>query len=127
MSAHTPGPWAIQMAEDCQGRQLDEMVRWAVTADANHLWVSTGPTWDAEHHAESIANARLIAAAPDLLFELRDLRERFHSALVHGGTDPEYAAHACAKADAAIANATHPFALSPPNRPASCAHPSRWN
>ena len=67
MSAHTPGPWALQMAEDCQGRQLDDMVKWVVTANANDLWISTGPTWDAEHDAESIANARLIAAAPDSL------------------------------------------------------------
>ena len=55
------------MAEDCSGRQLDEMVKWVVTANENDLWVSTGPTWDAEHDAEALANARLIAAAPELL------------------------------------------------------------
>lgn len=69
MSAYkgTPGPWAIQMAEDCRGRQLDEMVKWVVTAYENDMWVSTGPTWDPEHDAEALANAHLIASAPNLL------------------------------------------------------------
>lgn len=64
MNKHTPGPWALQMAEDCLGRRLDELVKWVVTADSHHLWISTGPTWDEEHDAEALANARLIAAAP---------------------------------------------------------------
>lgn len=67
MSKHTPAPWAVQKAEDCMGRKLDEMVRWVITADGHGLWISTGPTWDPEHAEESEANARLIAAAPDLL------------------------------------------------------------
>ena len=66
-TAHTPGPWSLQMAEDCLGRRLDEMVKWVVTANENDLWISTGPTWDPEHDAEALANARLIAAAPELL------------------------------------------------------------
>lgn len=71
MSKHTHAPWAVQKAEDCMGRKLDDMVRWVITADDHSLWISTGPTWDPEHAEESEANARLIAAAPELLIELR--------------------------------------------------------
>jgi chemotaxis regulatin CheY-phosphate phosphatase CheZ len=42
----------------------------------------------------------------DLLAALRNLRRRFHAALVHTGTDPEFADAACAEADAAITRAT---------------------
>lgn len=38
-----------------------------------------------------------------LYAELAEMRERFHSALVHNGTDREHADAACAKADALIA------------------------
>lgn len=65
MSKHTPAPWAVQKAEDCMGRKLDEMVRWVITADDHNLFISTGPTWDPEHAEESEANARMIVAAPD--------------------------------------------------------------
>ncbi len=101
MSGHTPGPWALQMAEDCRGRQLDEMVKWVVTANSHDLWVSTGPTWDAEHDAEALANARLIAAAPELLEALRGLLNRANDELA----DPEDVVEISA-ARAAIARAT---------------------
>lgn len=74
MTAHTPGPWELQMAEDCTGRKLDDLVRWVVTAKEHDLWISTGPTWDAEHADESNANARLIAAAPELLAALEQIK-----------------------------------------------------
>lgn len=67
MSKHTPGPWAVQKAEDCLGRKLDDLVEWVVTGNEHDLWISTGPTWDQDHSEESEANARLIAAAPELL------------------------------------------------------------
>jgi len=70
-SKHTPGPWAVQSAEECTGRQLDDLVKWVVTGDQHSLWISTGPTWDPEHAEESEANARLIAAAPELLQTLQ--------------------------------------------------------
>jgi len=73
MSKYTPAPWAVQKAEDCMGRKLDDMVRWVITADDHDLWISTGPTWDPEHAEESEANARLIAAAPELLMRITGL------------------------------------------------------
>ena len=72
MNKHTPGPWAVQQADECMGRKLDELVQWVVTADGHSLWISTGPTWDPEHAEEGKANARLIAAAPELLEALID-------------------------------------------------------
>lgn len=97
MSKHTPGPWALQMAEDCQGRQLDEMVKWVVTANSHDLWISTGPTWDAEHDAEALANAHLIAAAPELLQACK-VAVRY--------LDPSQYVSAIRLIDAAIAKAT---------------------
>jgi hypothetical protein len=78
----TPAPWAVQMAEECTGRQLDPLVKWVVTAKEHDLWISTGPTWDAEHSAESIANARLIASAPELLNALAALLSRAKEELI---------------------------------------------
>jgi len=84
MSAPTPGPW-----EAHQGILPDQPTVWDVTA--KHGW--TGP-WDntpegwfvATVHEVSgpesaEANARLIAAAPDLLEALRDIveHEQFNS------------------------------------------------
>lgn len=58
---HTPGPWKY----DQQGRIFAEDTRWAPTQ-----FIATMDTgWDV---AESLANARLISLAPDLLAALRE-------------------------------------------------------
>lgn len=68
MSGHTRGPWALLLPNDLWvGRPIDD---WAITVDDHDTWICTGPTWDADHSEESAANARLIAAAPDLLSAL---------------------------------------------------------
>lgn len=68
---HTPGPWEIAGPADSQGEAF-----LIVAGDKNIAY--TGDTFDEEKHegvitAEDEANARLIAAAPDLLAALRTL------------------------------------------------------
>lgn len=63
MSGHTPGPWLAMRGTESTGRQVAD---WAVS-DNIDAWICTGPTWDDEYEEESFANARLIAAAPEML------------------------------------------------------------
>lgn len=58
MSDHTPGPWSVNF-----GMRPPRI--WA--AAAPETTICDMPRWDIEHWAEREANARLIAAAPDLL------------------------------------------------------------
>lgn len=65
MSKHTKGPWAVLTPNPLWcGRPIDD---YAITVDDHDTWICTGPTWDEDKHDESLANARLIAAAPELL------------------------------------------------------------
>lgn len=74
MSNFTPGPWSLLLPHDMWvGRPIGD---WAITVDDHDTWICTGPTWDADHSEESAANARLIAAAPELLAALMDLADR---------------------------------------------------
>ena len=63
---HTPGPWAV-----------DENDHQWITADCDGLIVAEIPYGEGEetdrHHEINDANARLIAAAPELLEALRDM------------------------------------------------------
>ncbi len=73
MAAHTPGPWQVEQLEpiDFPGR-----LNYAVTCNRKGIEVMaiTGIV-GAGDDAESIANASLIAAAPDLLAALRQFME----------------------------------------------------
>jgi hypothetical protein len=91
VSAHTPGPWSVvfvidgafQIARDVEGDEI-------VIASRNEI---------PRLHDEFAANARLIAAAPDLLAALRDVLD---------GLDTYWAANnheTVAAAEAAIAKA----------------------
>jgi hypothetical protein len=95
---HTPGDWDI-----CW-----DGTRYVIhdnTALQRHIaYTSNGGVPD----DEARANARLFAAAPDMLKELRNLRRRFHAACIHAGSAEWAATAACADADAAIAKATTP-------------------
>ena len=84
MSTHTPGPWvAVAPGAD-----------WLVRASDGRSFV----VGDAIYHPENGANARLIAAAPDLLRGLKYYVE--HAELYSGYDEAEVRA-----ADAAIAKA----------------------
>lgn len=98
--AHTPGPWQL--------RTVDHSLGTIETADEKFVIANTcqlrGNDYQS-NHAERRANARLIAAAPDLLEALQVLASHW----------PHYAAHmdmkridfdAIAMARAAIAKAT---------------------
>lgn len=90
MSTHTPGPWTV----------------WSINPGSLAYWGLRGPTGLAPTLAgpEGEANARLMAAAPELLEALRlamnDMEEMAYSAVTYaavkaawekatGGTTPE--------------------------------------
>ena len=67
MSKHTPGPWVVRRAEGSE--TLDQ-----ICTDESEPWIIadvSGP----ERALPVEANARLIAAAPDLLEALQELFE----------------------------------------------------
>lgn len=71
MSKHTPGPWEVG-----QQRRFEELTpRWIIRPEGEFphgLWIADGG-WIG--HEETEANARLIAAAPDLLAALKEAVE----------------------------------------------------
>ncbi len=83
MSKHTPGPWATDGGD-------------TVVAMGNQI-VVTAPAPDGASREEMKANARLIAAAPDLLAVLENMFTEFG--------DFEYDVAAISAARAAIAKA----------------------
>lgn len=64
---HTPGPW---VANDCIVKAVDCYGPWVADTD---LMLRYPPRKPHISHAEQRANARLIAAAPDLLAALEEL------------------------------------------------------
>jgi hypothetical protein len=93
---HTPGPWSAATMKG--GRPL---VRPKVS-DFDTQPIATVEGGYSQSQVVLNANARLIAAAPDLLDALRELRERCGSAVRDAG---KFLA-ALDRADAAIAKAT---------------------
>jgi hypothetical protein len=99
MSKHTPGPWYVGTEFNDQGRHIYAAQK--VRDDEGEEWhplIAT--TDDDERLVDWQANARLIAAAPDLLDALKDLREAIKSRGVISTVK------ALSKTDAAIAKAT---------------------
>ena len=90
MSGHTPGPWVVlqnPMSHDC------------ITSD--DCRICEMPRWDDEYAEEETANARLIAAAPDLLAALERMVRQHGSNFISYSGD-----HPVSVARAAIAKAT---------------------
>lgn len=99
MSGHTPGPWD-DVHRPRQGRRLHIGVVAVDDVANDSFFIASCPGPDGK------ANARLIAAAPELLAELIALRKRFQNAVRATGSDDEIAAMSTPGADAAIAKAT---------------------
>lgn len=74
MSKHTPGPWYIGKDANDQNRHIyaEQVVR-SDDGDAWHPLIAC--TDDDEQQVDWRANARLIAAAPDLLAVVQELEE----------------------------------------------------
>lgn len=66
MSGHTKGPWAVWM--DFNVVAMDPLRRLVANAGG-----ATNNKDQERYHRENLANARLIAAAPDLLEALKEL------------------------------------------------------
>jgi hypothetical protein len=76
MSKHTPGPWATDEA-DHDAPYQDIKIKAGKHRTVCTVWIDDAPVRD--FNAEQAANARLIAAAPDLLealTKLLDMHER---------------------------------------------------
>ena len=78
MSAITKGPWRLLADEQIMGRPVSG--RWVIEADGAYICLD--PEWDHECYEESLANARLIASAPELLKALTDLLVRAKDELI---------------------------------------------
>lgn len=97
MNTHTPGPWAVHA--NVRDSRTD-----AARIDAGDTLVatvSTLPTKTTAAWHEAHANARLLAAAPDMLEALQSLVravEQFTSAVALGWPELEQAKAAIAKA-----------------------------
>ena len=95
MSKHTPGPWQTDQAE--HDAPYQDIRIHAGKGSICSVWIDDAPLHD--YNAEQRANARLIAAAPDLLEALKQTRDAFI------GISIEVQADALRVARAAIAKA----------------------
>lgn len=102
-SEHTPGPWKVLM----HGKAA------YVTMHIGKAGLPASATGDAEFAIqpyirpdEATANARLIAAAPDLLAALKTARNQIVALGIEAGHSADAAVGIAAHVDAAIAKAT---------------------
>lgn len=105
MSAHTPGPWRYERDEDGSMAEHDDTFKPRyIRCDSKPGALMGGVKyypWTPDNEADWV----LIAAAPDLLAELKATRDAFYRCLTVNGTNAEFATVACGRADAAIAKA----------------------
>lgn len=110
MNKHTPGPWVIIPGGDewSSGRIATIEPKPETMVETNY-WIVAEVNYRRDEHA---ANAKLIAAAPDLLDALIESRQVIATALKVGApdwldTDDKVAQHTTVKKiDAAIAKTT---------------------
>ena len=95
MSKHTPGPWKIIRHEDMPN------TRWIGSSDAESFGDGFATVWSVGKH-----NARLIAAAPELLEALQITYDALCISYPLHSTDMDKRGAIMAQARAAIAKAT---------------------
>lgn len=69
---HTPGPWRVRKCDG--GYRLFDRDDWAIVSEG---CITPCLVWGGSAFEEGAANARLIAAAPELLEALRAMRQAF--------------------------------------------------
>jgi hypothetical protein len=82
MSGHTPGPWTIKYETNVGAARSG--CDWAVVAATGAFSTNTD---SGEHDTENKANARLIAAAPELLAALEEILSGYTGLLAALGHD----------------------------------------
>ena len=85
MSKHTPGPWTMSRPMGTGHLEGREPWFWVSADRTLHLQVAACP--DGYVAGENEANARLIAAAPELLEALRALMDTRHKHFIDNGID----------------------------------------
>lgn len=85
MSQHTPGPWEASAWSSVKGGELIAL-GWSITANGHLLPLSACAAFD-DDILEPQANARLIAAAPELLEALLALVDEYEPNLKAFATD----------------------------------------
>lgn len=85
MLKHTPGPWKL-LSEDSQDRSFDVISSCPTAWDIAKVHGFCGFRRGNENYSETNANARLIAAAPDLLAALIEARSELeqYEAMISG-------------------------------------------
>ena len=99
MAAHTPGPWRVG---EKRHDYADIVIR-VIRNRENHPVTMT--CYAGYTRRTGDANARLVAAAPELLAALEQTITRFERCMVQAGSDPTYAHEATRDARSAIAKA----------------------
>lgn len=95
---HTPGPWKIKGADIVGERYVCELFNWSVEPCAPQ-YSEINAAFEAEHNA----NARLIAAGPELLEALKQATRELER--IDGGDDANPSLEVIDIARAAIAKA----------------------
>lgn len=97
MSGHTPGPWRLEPESDKAGWRIC-----GATSEVAHLYLFGPTTGGPSTVAEGTANARLIAAAPELLTALREFSDSAArlDAVINGAESPASEAECLAQAAA---------------------------
>jgi len=85
MNTHTPGPWKLHLEDP----EFSESLIWGPKGPGHGAIADTaphGPAYYQEGREEALANARLIAAAPDLLEAAKALLWPLDIPKIYGAT-----------------------------------------